>query len=159
MVLYIDTNTLLILSGYNKVDKDMLRVLRKEFYNKEIRIPQIVLGEALTVILKEKNNQKISEYLEKLKGKVLSLGNISCKFPSTNNKIIKCAKELQEISKEIRDMDSLILAHPMMDNDATHFYTNDQALKKHDVFKYMKNLIQQNIRTRKLNIPEEFTVD
>lgn len=157
MVLYIDTNILLALSGYNKIDKDMLWVLKKKFRDKEIRIPEVVLGEALREILKERNIRKIPEFLENLKDKLLSLENTSCKFPSTNNKIIKCAKELQGISSGINDMDSVILAHPMMDNDATHFYTNDSALKDHSVYTYMKNLIEQNIRTRELNIPEEFT--
>jgi hypothetical protein len=156
--MYIDTNILLSLSKYDKVDKDVFRSMTKEFYQKDIKIPQIVLGEALTIILeKTTDKNKIPECLDNLKETLFKLKCTPDKFPTTNNAVIKCAAELEQISDVVNHMDSLILAHPMMDDDATHFYTKDERLKNPRVHDYVRSLIQAQRRTQELNIPADFT--
>ena len=158
MLIYIDTNILLRLSKYDKVDKDTWRMLKKTFYGKDIRIPQIVLGEAITQILEKTNKvSKISEHMENLKNTLFELKCTDKKFPTTNNDVIQCAIDLQHTSDLVNHMDSLILAHPVMDNEATHFYTKDVSLKNYRVHEYIKKLKADGTRTQELNIPEDFT--
>ncbi len=158
MLIYIDTNILLRLSKYDKVDKDTWRMMKKTFYAKDIRIPQIVLGEAITQILeKTKDISEISKHLENLKNTLFELECTPEKFPTTNNDVIQCATDLQNASALVNHMDSLILAHPMMDDKATHFYTKDGSLKNRKVHEYMKRLKAKGTRTQELNIPEDFT--
>ena len=71
MLIYIDTNILLGLSKYDRVDRDTWSEMKKIFYGKDIRIPQIVLGEAITQILEKTNDEsKIPEHLENLRDTV-----------------------------------------------------------------------------------------
>lgn len=157
MLAYIDTNILLALSGFDKVDKDIKRSLQKIFYNTDVKIPQIVLGEALTIILSESNSGETITNIENLHNKIEEIKCTIEPFPTTNDKIIQCALELQRKSDVVTNMDSLILAHPIMDNNATHFYTKDERLKNFRVFSYIKNLVNDGQRTQELNIPAQFT--
>jgi len=50
----LDINILLSISGFNNPDSDTSKALRDTLYKKNIRIPQIVLGEALTKIISNK---------------------------------------------------------------------------------------------------------
>ena len=100
--------------------------------------------------LKFQNIWKISETLFKLK---CTPG----KFPTANNDVIRCVIDLQGVSDVVNHMDSLILAHPITDDAATHFYTNDSDLKNYRVQEYVKKLKLDGTRTQGLNIPEDFT--
>jgi len=157
MLAYIDTNILLALSGFDKVDKDTKQLLKKIFYDVDLKIPQIVLGEALTMILSESEQGEMITNIEKLYNKIEEIKCSVEPFPTTNDEIIQCASELRKRSDVVTNMDSLILAHPIMDNNATHFYTKDGALNNFRVFSYIKELISNGKRTQELNIPEEFT--
>ena len=158
MLIYIDTNILLALSKFDKSDKDVLRLMKKTFYGQDIRVPQIVLGEAITQILnKTDDDGKISEYVRNLKNTLSKLNCTSEKFPTANENVIKCAIELGNISGVVSNMDSLILAHPVIDKNATHFYSKDKSLKNDKVREYIRNLKKQGIRTQELNMPENFT--
>ncbi len=158
MLIYIDTNILLGLSKYDRVDRDTWRKMKKIFYGKDIRIPQIVLGEAITQILEKTNDEsKIPEHLENLKETLFKLKCTPGKFPTANNDVIQCAIDLHGVSDVVNHMDSLILAHPITDDAATHFYTNDSDLKNYRVQEYVKKLKLDGTRTQGLNIPEDFT--
>jgi len=157
MLAYIDTNILLALSGFDKIDKDFKYSLQKTFYKADVKIPQIVLGEALTIILSSPNIGDITSHIENLNNKIQEIKCTLEPFPTTNNEVIQCALELQNVSDVVTNMDSLILAHPIMDQDATHFFTKDPWLKNYKVFSYIKELIKNNKRTQVLNIPEQFT--
>lgn len=156
MLAYIDTNILLALSGFDKIDKDVKRLLQRSIYNTDVKIPQIVLGEALTMILSSNNGNTLT-HIENLKDKIQEIKCSVEPFPTTNNEVIQCALDLQKRSAVVSNMDSLILAHPIMDQNATHFFTKDPSLKNFKVFSYIKELIKDNRRTQELNIPEEFT--
>lgn len=157
MLAYIDTNILLALSGFDKIDVDTKRLLKKSLYRTDVKIPQIVLGEALTMILSTSNTGEVITNIENLNNKLEKIKCTVEPFPTTNNEVIQCALELQRRSKVITNMDSLILAHPIMDDDATHFYTKDPALKNFRVFSYIKELVKNGKRSQELNIPAEFT--
>ncbi len=128
-------------------------------YDHRIKIPQIVLGEALAVMLKSESDP----------GRILQcttdMGNISNKwkldsdkFPPPNNLIIQRAKILSDLSGVVNNMDSLILAHAIEDGDATHFLTTDRPLKNPLVLSHIEDLKKNGTRNQILNIPAEFTI-
>ena len=134
MLIYIDTNILLVLSKFDKSDKDVLRLTNKTLIGQNIRILQIILSEVIIQIInKIDDDSKISEYVRDLKDALSKLNCISKKFPITKDNVIECARKLQEKSDAVSDMDSLILAHLIMDKKSIHFYTKDKALKNYRV--------------------------
>ena len=64
-------------------------------------------------------------------------------FPPTSNEIVKKAKRLADLSDVINDMDSLILAHAIVDCDATHFFTTDRDLKNTRIMDHVNTADQK----------------
>lgn len=87
-----------------------------------------MLGEAFAVILN--NTEHIEEYTK-------SIINLCTKktvdfedYPPTTDEIIEIADELCKCSNNnVNDMDSLILAHAIANNEAVYFFTKDKELK------------------------------
>lgn len=156
---YLDTNILLTMLGYDDVDVDYQRIINRTLYNYTIRISQVVLGEALAVILSEPIGQeKISQYQEKIECMCSKMQFDSNRFPPVNNAVIKTAHELYQISGVVSNMDALILAHAIEDKESKHFFTTDRKLKNDKIIDYIKKLQSQGIRGN-LNFPADFTID
>ena len=49
----------------------------------------------------------------------------------TTNDVVKIVREFYEISGIINDADSFVLAYAISDNDATHFFAKDRAMKNY----------------------------
>ena len=155
---YFDTNILLLATGYEQMDYDMTRTMNKILYDYKIKIPQIVLGEAVAIIMKKTRNDR-QTCLADLESKLDEIESISENLPPPTNNVIKIARELCEISDIINDTDSLVLAHAIADNDATRFFTKDRAMKNDKVVACIKKLQNDGIRDKSLNLPSVFTED
>ena len=157
---YLDTNILLMIIKYVEFpDYDYKQSILKRMYDHRIKIPQIVLGEALAVMLNSKSDPR------RILQCMTDMGNISNKlkldsdkFPPPNNRIIQRAKILSDLSDVVNNMDSLILAHAIENGDATHFLTTDGPLKNSRVLSHIEGLKKDGTRSQILNIPAEFTI-
>ena len=156
MVIYLDTNVLLTYIKYNQRDSDFHQTLRKILYNQKVRIPQIVVGEAMAVIMnKTVKKNEIPDLILKLWNAIDSMDSDDNKFPTVNNNTIKIAKELQDTSSLIKDMDSLILAQAIDDDEATHFYTEDKDLRNDLVWDYIEKLRRDGRRASGLDVSDD----
>ena len=157
---YIDTNILLAIIGHDAPDQKYRQAINKILYKHKIKIPQIVLGEALAIIVANNPTQgRISQYVRDIESISRKINLDLDGFPPTSNEIIKKAKQLADLSDVINDMDSLILAHAIVDCDATHFFTTDRDLKNTRIMDHVKDLKRMGVRNRILNIPTDFAID
>ena len=155
---YFDTNILLLATGYEQMDYDMTQTMKKILYNYKIKIPQIVLGETVAIIMKKTRDDR-QTCLADLESKLDEIESVSDNFPPPTNNVIKIARELHEISDIINDADSLVLAHAIADNDATRFFTKDRAMKNNRMVDYIKKLQSDGIRDKSLKLQPVFTED
>lgn len=155
MSVYIDTSILLVLIGFGKVDKDVIRFLNKQLYKKEVKVPQVVLGEALAKIFGDAHDPgMIRECLDGIHGVLDGFKAAADGLPPPTIEVTRCAKEIHEQNDHVRNMDSLILAHAIMDQGATVFFTSDKALTGEGVNRCITDLVKRGKRKQALSIPE-----
>ena len=80
---YFDTNILLLATGYEQMDYDMTRTMNKILYDSKIKIPQIVLGETVAIIMKKTRDDR-KTCLAGLESKLDEMESISENSPTSN---------------------------------------------------------------------------
>lgn len=150
---YIDTNILLMMIDYKTTpNQEFRKYTDKLLYDYKIKIPQIVVGESIAIHDKT-SRQEIQRYADRVESVFGKATFDFDRFPPANNEVITEAQELSKRSDVINDMDSLILAHVIVDNDATHFFTTDKSFNNERIVDRIRFLQDQGIRDKDLNIP------
>lgn len=155
MLNYIDTNVLLEFAKFgDSPNDDALRIFRDELYGKEVKIPQIVLGEAFTLILEHaKSVEEMTTYLQNIHHALGRFKAIPKRFPSLTTNIVTQASNIRKVDDRMEYTDSLILAHAIEDDTATHFHTKDKAFRNQSILDYLCKLKGKNTRSQRLNVP------
>ncbi len=154
---HVDTSILLAILGHGKLDSIQKRTINKILSRHTFRIPQVVLGESFAVAFdRNPAASRVSVCTNMLTTLNDKLDLATDRFPPPSSGIIKIASELCDLDNNIKNMDSLILAHSIADNESAHFYTDDRAMQSGIIQDYVDDCIANNIRDQKLNILECF---
>ena len=157
VVIYLDASVLLIIIGY-RTDEYHRRLCNKILADYHIKIPQVVLGEALAVLLREmRKGMDAWPYIETVRRMIRKMHLAPDAFPPVTNEVIRVAHELIELSDVINNMDALILAHAIVDNDAVALYTTDRWMRNSLVRKFIEECVLDKKRDRLLDIPDLFS--
>jgi len=123
--IYLDTE--ILMSYFDDHDKgrtarETIAQVKKMIRSKEIKaiVPQTVLGELMLNSCRDKCNViKIKELLHELEAD----------FPNANSAEMQCARDLiADDNGYIQPNDALIVAHALMDDNASWLLTNDTKL-------------------------------
>ncbi|MEM4400119.1 MAG: PIN domain-containing protein [Candidatus Nitrosocaldus sp.] len=113
--------------------------------NYTIVIPQIVIGESISVIIK-KSGSKNSDILQEFINSILNYITDDGKLPALNKEILKQAiklKGLQEGYHELDVCDCLIIAHAIVDKEAKYLLTYGSILENDVIMDYVKQTRQE----------------
>ncbi len=152
---YLDSYTLLCFSSDKPARRQEGHIKRKiQFY--EVVVPQAVIGEIVSVIIRDKEPDMI-EILSSLKKTIhelLSIVDPKICMPAFNFEVIGYIKHLQSVCN-LDPTDALILAHAINDSDARYFVTTDRKiLRNNEILKYEKKLRDQYKRNTELEITD-----
>jgi predicted nucleic acid-binding protein len=108
--------------------KHELEKLRSNTY--AVIVPQVVLGEVMSVILRDFNDatdgqRRLCSLHNELKNIITDMG--TC-LPPLTTEVFNCAQTLKSIEANLRDTDSLILAHALLDPNSQRLLTRDRTL-------------------------------
>lgn len=133
---YLDTNVLIGSIIGNHEEKCMYSSLIEDLsknHSLDVYIPQIVLGESLSIIIKKSEDDKINKNIQNFSEKLHKLTDMrkEC-FPIIKPDIMEKAREIykDDPNSEMDQNDFLILAHAICDNMACYLYTSDGQIHK-----------------------------
>lgn len=132
--------------------KRELSRIRTDIY--KIIVPQIVIGEAVSVIMRDFDDPSIARLkLTNLYDELKNIMDMKTCLPSLNNDIFLCAQRLKGFESELTDTDSLILAHAILDPDSDRLLTYDKVLLNSKPIKDEEERMRNaSGRTRRLKI-------
>lgn len=159
LLIYTDANVLLTLANYKKVNRYVVDDLRGDLFGKKVRVPQVVLGEISAKLYRGVDDPlKRNEYCQNISGILDRFKPADDMFPPPTMKVIECAKDLNNRDRYVKNMDALILAHAIVDEDATRLYTSDRSLRSEAVIEYTRNLVKGKNRKQRLRISGDFNL-
>lgn len=121
----------------------------------DVVVPQIVLGEAVAVVMRERPDDG-PDLIRAMLGEIRDLVDPRDHIPSTTAEIAKLAVSLHDdIGVEFTD--ALILGHALCDPHSTHLITNDQELLSNKVKDIEVNMRNNGERSRRLSVSDSFT--
>ena len=138
--IYLDTNIIVSRILKDALFEDYNRIWSKIEKYHEIVVPQIVLGETLTIILaksRDKDNH-VKEFTDLLlQNKILFKNNI----PSLNRNILRTALIIKEKEEFIDYCDAVLVAHAINDGrDCWVFTTDKQVHDSQHIFEMIQEL-------------------
>jgi predicted nucleic acid-binding protein len=96
----------------------------------DVFVPQIVLGEALSTLMRDYQNNPSEGHntLIKLYDKLSEIMDMNTNFPSLNQNLTNCAQKIKFRDSYIKDTDALVVAHAMVEPDSNRLITSDANL-------------------------------
>ena len=120
----------------------------------DVVVPQIVLGEAVAVVMRERPDDG-SDLIGVMLGEIRDLVDPKDHMPPTTAEIAKLAVSLRnDIGVEFTD--ALILGHALCDPHSTHLITNDQELLSSRVEDIEMEMRNDGERSRRLSVSDNF---
>jgi predicted nucleic acid-binding protein len=129
--------------GDKEDTKELIRRIRDNSH--QVIVPQIVIAETFSTIMRDYTNAvdvhcKMKGVYDQLSG-IMDFRN---SLPSLNPDIFMCAQNLQGVETRLKDTDSLILAHAILDPISDRLITHDAILLH-------SNALQNEIGDRRTN--------
>lgn len=136
---------------------DAKRILRKLDTNTiDVFVPQVVLGEAATVVMREIPVQNNLDLIEEMLGYIRDLVDPKIDMPPTTFEVAGLAMDLSK-ALDLDFTDALILGHALCDPHSTHLITNDQELLSNKVEDIEMKMRNDGERSRRLSVSDNFT--
>lgn len=123
--------------------------------NHVVFIPQIVLGETLSTLMRDYRNDPREGHnmLKKLYNKLLEIMDMNSSFPSLSQDITNCANKIQFRDSYVRGTDALVVAHALVEPDSNRLITSDANLIESSVITCIeKEMRDCGLRTTELRI-------
>lgn len=109
------------------IQKSQLYKIKK--LNMEVIIPQIILGESLSIIARESSDDdlkgKLYDFMSIIKSLVSEIG--SC-FPSIRVDTVKMAGDIMECDSLIGWTDAVFISYALIDSEARFVFTTDTKI-------------------------------
>ena len=136
---YLDTNVIIhrILKDDLSQDYDQIWYDLKKYY--DIIIPQMIIGETLTIILtRSKDKDKdVKVFTDLLTNEIKFETNL----PSLNENVLRTALDIKRKEEYIDYCDAILVAHAMNDGNDCWVYTNDKNVQdSQHVFDMLREL-------------------
>ena len=139
----------------NEVER-MVRRLRYNVF--EVVIPQIALGEAFAVIVRDYDETREADRALCKIRKELSFLPLSAKkgMPPLTLEIVQKAQELQEADTYLQDTDAIIAAQALLDPTSQRLLTHDKSLLRSSAIVNMEEKMRENgERSEELRVVDE----
>lgn len=154
---YLDTWVLVgLVLGKRGVKGDFKRTLRKlDAGTIDVVVPQVVLGEAVAVVMRERPGDSL-DLIREMLDEIRDLVDSADRMPSTTAKIAGLATNLNnDVGVEFTD--ALILGHALCDPHSTHLITDDQKLLSNKVKDIELKMRNNDERVRRLSVSDSFS--
>lgn len=122
----------------------------------DVVVPQVVLGEAVAVVMREIPAQNNLDLIEEMLGYLRDLVDPKIGMPPTTFEVASLAMDLSK-DLDLEFTDALILGHALCDPHSTHLITNDQELLSNKVEDIEIKMRNDGERSRRLSVSDNFT--
>ncbi|MEM2857204.1 MAG: PIN domain-containing protein [Candidatus Nitrosocaldaceae archaeon] len=105
-----------------------------------IVIPQIVIGESISIIIKKTGNRNLDPFQSFISNIFNYVVDYENQLPALNEEILNHALELIKLQADYLDMcDCLIIAHAIVDKEARYLLTSDKHILENGyIIQYVK---------------------